>query len=160
MTIRSEGDLVWACSSAQDLTNLVTTFLNMWRTHANGVNKVYVPSENYTVVFNKMKEGFICVTLVYTKTQFWQEPDYYDVDSDYFDESWGASNISGYTTHSKRVTMENGIYNIPFGALLQSKENMEKYIKNQAKIAKEKEAEEKRLKEIKELETRLNELKK
>lgn len=160
MTIRSEGDLVWACSSAQDLTNLVTAFLKLWRTHANGVNRVTVPSGNFTIVYNPMKEGYLCVTLVYTSTQFWEEPEYYDVDSDYFSESWGASNISGYTTRSETVTVESNVYNIPFEALLQSKENMEKYVKHQAKIAKEKEAEEKRLKEIKELETRLSELKK
>ena len=131
MPFRNESDLVRAINEARDLTNLVVAYLEIYRRRANGINGVKIPSEEYTVIFQQMQEGFARVMLVYTKTQTWQEPVYYDVDDDNFQESFGASNVSHYHTRSSSQIEEKVIL-IPFAHLLLPKTEMERVLQKQA----------------------------
>lgn len=158
MTFRTEGDLVYASNQAQALTNLCTAYLELWRVHANGKNGVTVPRTPYTLVFRPMTEGYIHLVIVSTRTEYWEEPEYYDVDSDYFSESWGSSNISGYTTCSQEVIDECGV-KIAFSALLLSRTDMEASVKKVAANIAKRQAEEKKANDIAALEKQLNELK-
>jgi hypothetical protein len=142
MTFRSEGDIVHASNSAQNLTNLVIAYLTFYQQYANGLNGVSIPTEPYTVVFLPMiGKQELQVRLIYTLTRSHQEPVYYDVDDDNFSESWGASNVSHHVTvFSKQL--EERVLTIPFGALLRSRENMQHDIQRFA------EQEKKRLQEV------------
>lgn len=129
MTIRTEGQIVGAANAAQDLTNIVVAYLELYRKHAQGLNGVKVPDEEYTVIFRPiLKEGYLPVTLVYTKTTTWRKATHYDVNDDMFDERLGADNVSGYTVERDTDTEEYGL-SIPFKALLRTKEQMEQDIK-------------------------------
>lgn len=128
MTIRTEGQIVGAANAAQDLTNLVVAYLELYKKHAQGLNGVKIPTEKYTVIFRPiLKEGYLPVTLVYTKTTTWRRATHYDVDDDMFDERLGADNISGYTVERDTDTEEYGLA-IPFNVLLRSREDMERDI--------------------------------
>jgi len=158
MILRTEGDIVSASNAAQSLTNLVVAYLELYKKHAQGLNDVRIPTEPYTVIFRPMRtEGMLEVELIYTQTSTWSEPDYYDVDSDYFDESLGASNVSGYTTRSSSSIREYGL-KIPFAVLLRSKEDMEKHLKDFVKRKKAEEEEKERKAEINRLKAKLAEL--
>ena len=139
MMLRSEGDFILASNFAQDLTNLVMQYLELWKTHANGRLGVTVPKEKYCVIFTKMKkEGFVSFKIIYTYTTYGDEPVYYDTDSDYFNESWGASNISHYVSVSEDHLTEIH-YSIPIRGLMLPPDKMEEsikqfVIKDQAKI--------------------------
>lgn len=155
----SEADLVYASNAAQDLTNLVVAYFEFYRKHANGLNGITIPSAPYTVVFLPMgTPDALCVRIIHTKTDMHQSPVYYDYDDENFSESWGASNVSHYVTHSKTSIVENSIF-IPFAHLLCSREKMEQGIKDFA-ARKEAELQEKqRRAKIEELEAELDRLK-
>lgn len=159
MMLRSEGDFILASNMAQDLTNLVMQYLRLWRKHANGRSNVTVPKENFCVIFTKMKEqGYVNFKIIYTYTTYSDEPVYYDTDSDYFNESWGASNISHHVkVREDHLTEEH--YSLPIRALMMPPDKMEAAIKqfvidDQARIN-----EINRLKRITELEKELGTLK-
>lgn len=136
MTFRTEGEIVGAVNAARDLTNLVISYLTLYRKYAQGMRGVTIPDDPYTVVFLPMiGESTIQVKLVHTQTSSHQEPMYYDVDDDNYNESWGASNISHETTVFTE-SLEENIILIPFGRLLTSRENMELDIKRFAEIEK------------------------
>lgn len=161
MTFRTDGQIILAVNLATDLTNLVKSYLELWKKHANGINGVWVPSDEYTVIFKPTKQdGFLSIVLSYTRTSHWEEPTYCDVDSDYFSESYGgSSNVSGSISRSEDYHEEKG-FQIPFTSLLRTFEGMEENIKKFAAENKRKEDELVRARKIKELEDELKELKK
>lgn len=129
MTFRSEGDIVYAANAARDLTSLVTAYLTLYRKYAQGMNGVRVPDQSYTVVILPLRhEGKLHVKLVYTSTDSYQEPVYYDLDDENRSDSWGSDNISHYATMTSTHIEEDGIL-IPMAILLQSKEKMEESVK-------------------------------
>lgn len=159
--LRSEGDFVRASNMAQDLTNMVVTYLKFWRKHANGRNNVRVPDDTFGVIFLPMKtEGKLEVGIVYTRTDHWETPVCFDTDSDYYVEGYhtGDANISHYESHSAKVKCEEYI-SIPFKSLADTPEGMEKGIIAYVKADKAKEAEAARLKKIAALEAELTSLK-
>lgn len=158
MTFRSNSDLIFAANQSRDLANLVQAYMILWRKHANGKNKVSVPTDDFTVVFLPPTETAVVFRIVYTYTNTWSEPQYYDVDSDYFSESWGADNVSHHITRRETKIGEKG-YEIPFACLLRSKEDMEASIKRTAESIKKREQEDERQREIAELESQLAKLK-
>lgn len=158
MTFRTEAELVRASSGAQDLTNLCKAYLKLWRQYANGKKGVTVPASHYTLAFRPMSEGHIEFVIVSTGTNYWEEPEYYDVDSDYFSESWGSSNISGYRTRSEDVINECAV-RIPFACLLLSKEDMEASVKKVSERIAQQEVVDEKARKIAELEKSLAELK-
>jgi hypothetical protein len=159
MTIRSESQIMAAANAAQDLTNLVVAYLELYKRHAQGLNGVTVPTEPYTVVFRPMHhEGMLAVALVYTKTVTWDEPIYYDVGSDYFSESLGAENISGYQLQSESHTEETRL-SIPFAVLLLSREHMEQQVLAFATSKRNEITEQRRLAKIAEHEAAIRALK-
>lgn len=91
MTFRSEGDLIRAANGHIDLTNLIIAYLLMWRDHANGVYDVWVPDSPFSIVVETVLDHKINFRIIHTKTISWSEPQYYDVDSDYYQESYGSS---------------------------------------------------------------------
>ena len=158
MTIRTEGDIVLASNMAQDLTNLVVAYLEFYKKYAQGINGIRIPTERYTVIFQPMQEaGKLAVKLIYTKTTTWQEPEYYDVDSDYFDESWGASNVSGYSIRYSNSIEEEAL-TIPFSLLLLSRDAMEKQVIDFANRKKAEAEEQERLAEIAKYKAKIEEL--
>lgn len=159
MIFRSESDIVYASNASQSLANLVRAYLELYRKYANGLNGINIPSKNYAVVFQPMrKEGYLNVGLVYTRTDMHQSPVYYDVDDDEFDESWGADNVSHYTTSTTDTIIEQHIL-IPFGHLLCNQEKMEQSIKEFAERKEKELQEEQRRSKIRALEVELERLK-
>lgn len=161
MLLRSEGDFVRASNMAQDLTNLVVTYLKFWRKYANGRNNVTIPDDTFGVIFLPMKtEGKLEVGLLYTRTDHWQTPEYYDVDDDQYTEGYGSgdANICGYTSHTAKVNCEIFI-SIPFAVLAKTPDQMEQSVKTFVATEKAKEAEETRLATIAKLEEDLAKLK-
>jgi hypothetical protein len=158
MTIRTEAQIVLAANLAQDLTNLVVAYLELWRQHAQGVNGITVPDEPYTVVFQPLRSEFLHFKLVHTQTVTWEEPVYYDVDSDYFQESWGASNLSHHVSRWRKEIREHGL-GIPFKVLLQARGQMEGSIKAVAAAVHAEEEERARLARIAELQAEIDQLK-
>jgi len=128
VSIRTEADVFLAVNMANDLEALVVGFLEVWKTYANGVHDVTVPCGPMVLSFRPLRKNqdgrvIIVVALTYTHTVRWQEPQYYDVDSDYFSESWGADNISGYSPRSKDE-QRNIVIDIPVELILCSKNDM------------------------------------
>ena len=161
MMLRTEGDFVRASNMAQDLTNLVVTYLKFWRKYANGRNNVNIPNDNFGVIFLPMKkEGRLEVGILYTRTDHWQTPEYYDVDDDNYTEGYGSgdANICGYTSHSAEVHCES-LISLAFTLLMHTPEDMEKSVIDYVKHEKAKEAEELRLKKIAAMEIELAALK-
>jgi hypothetical protein len=156
-TFRTEGALVGAANEARALTALVCAYLDLWRKHANGVYGITIPREEFNVIFRAPTEKGVDFKIIYTRTHSREVAEYYDVDSDYFSESWGSSNISGYRIEHSTSIYEDGLM-IPYGALLKSKEDMEKSIIDSAERYKKEQAEAERQRQIKEAEARLREL--
>lgn len=139
MLLRTESDFIFASNISYDLAGIVTTYLNLYRKYVNGHNNVTVPDTKYMVSFNPTKkEGFIDVVLHWTDHHTYTETLYYDSDSDYFSEAWGADNSYGETSHTEDFPKSAGI-NIPIKHLMMNEEQMLKHfeiLKN--KIAQDK----------------------
>lgn len=157
MTFRTVGQLVSAFNASKDLTNLVIAFLQHWRKYANGAYGVTIPSKSFMVDFVDITETLIKVRLVYTQTDTFSVPYYYDVDDERHSESWGADNTAGYTTGSISSPKETFI-NVPYTLLLASEEQMITECKNSAIRYKNKQQEDQRLAEIATLKQRLAKL--
>lgn len=160
MALRTVNDIIYAHNQARDLINLVIAYLRLWREYANGCYKVSVDSDRFTVVIQPMtSDAVLRVGIVYTKTQTWEEPEYYDVDDDNHVESYSSrANICGYRSHSEDVTCEK-YFTIPVKHLLLNQTDMIKLIKDFAVKAKTEEAEALRLSKIAALESQLEKLK-
>jgi hypothetical protein len=158
--LRTEGDFVRAVDMARDLTNLVMQYLALWHKHANGVNGLEAPSGRYRIVFlAPSKSDEIHFEILLAETISREEPVYYDSDSDYFSESWGASNISGYTTSFSTDIVQRCV-KMPIAALMQSPEQMERSVIEIAAKDKVAKAEATRLAKVAALEKELKELQK
>lgn len=156
---RSEGDLVLAANQAQDLSSLVRAYLEMYKKHAQGINGVKIPTSRYDIVFMPLKfEHEIAVKLVFSRTETWTEPVYYDVDDDNFSESWGSDNVSHHVTKSS-TNPDEIVIRIPCSHLLLAQEQMEDLIIKQAAKYRADEAEQQRLDEIKRHEAEIERLK-
>lgn len=156
--IRTDSDLNYASLVAQDLCRMIRTYLKTWKQYANGRNGACVPDESFDIVITPISAlNTISFRLIYTETTRTRVPEYYDPDSDYFNESWGASNISGYRVDIEYNQRERN-YTIPSQALLLSREKLEKSIQEFVIKDDERIKEKQRLAEITQLKTRLNEL--
>lgn len=120
MSLRTEGDIVFASNAATDLEALVRRYLGVHRKYADGINGIKVPASYFVLIHQPtLVQGQTCVsvTLVYTSTASHSVPQYYDVDDESFCEAWGASNVSHYTTEV--TTFENKmLLQIPCALLL------------------------------------------
>lgn len=157
-TLHTEADIVRAFDGARDLTNLVVAYLTLWRKYANGLSGVRVPDQNFTVSFLRIDVDRVHFKIVYTVTEVTQEPVYYDVDDDCFQEGYGNTNVSHYVPVFDPRLCEAGVA-LPFSALLQSKADMEfgirKFAENEKKSLHQKQVQGK----ISELESELQRLK-
>lgn len=156
--LRSESDIVSAVNGSRDLIGLAVTFLKLWRKHANGVNNVTIPNEDFNLVLMPLKkEGMLSVGLFYTRTDHWSTPTYYDVDDDMYVESYSSSaNISGSESHSKDVRCDKFI-DLPFKMLMSPK--MEVDIIQLAEADKIKKSQAAKVEKIAALERQLSKLK-
>lgn len=159
MTFRTEGDLIRAANAHIDLTNLIIAYLLMWREHANGVYDVWIPTSPFSIVIESVLDYKINFRIINTKTVSWSEPQYYDVDSDYYQESYcGSANHYGDITRHSTELQETRL-SIKLTILLQDEETMCHNIKQHR--AKENEQRERSQREarIAELTGELNQLK-
>lgn len=159
MMIRTAGDIVLASNMSQDLTNWVTTYLLLWREHVNGYNDVIIPKEPFKISFLPMlKENTLTVGMYWVGTVANVIPTFYDVDDEMHDPSFGADNVSSYST---TYTSEhyNRVLDIPFTQLMKTEEHMRTYFVELAVKIKNDKDEAARLKRIAELETELSTLK-
>jgi hypothetical protein len=157
--LRNKSDFVRAAIMSHDLQSVAHNYLTLHRKYVNGLNGVYIPDEQFALTFGLPKsESFCEVVLHFTDRVVHNETLYYDSDSDYFSESWGADNSYGTTSHTSYHPSSKGI-SIPVEHLMMDKGKMEEHFKErQAKKAKE-ELEAARLRRVKELEEELSKLK-
>lgn len=156
--LRTEGDFIRASNQAYDLAGIVIAYLKLHRQHINGYG-VSVPDKEFAVTFKpSTKEGFISTVLHWTDWRTHTETKYYDSDSDYFSESWGADNSCGETSYTVDYAESKGI-DIPIKHLMMTKEQMINFFTDK-KIKVEAEYKEiARKKQIERLESELNKLK-
>lgn len=159
MMLRTESDFILAANQAYDLSNIVISYLHMYRNNINGYNEVNVPDKEFSVSFKPSNdEGFIVCVIHWTDYHTYTETQYYDVDSDYFSESWGADNSCGETSYTEDYA-ESKTIKIPIKHLMQDKHSMISYFKKK-KIEVEAEKKESLRKiEIEILENKLTKLK-
>ena len=158
MSLHTESAIVQASNAAQDLTAMVVTYLEAVK-RISGERWVAVPRESYSVVFEPMKkEGWLFTRLIYTSHHTRQVATYYSPDSDYFSESWGADNVSGYRVEGWSNKEDRG-FQIPISHLLLGKDAREALLQDMAKKHDAKLAEEARQRKISQLETELSKLK-
>jgi hypothetical protein len=159
MMLRTESDFIIASNQAYDLAGIVVAYLKLHRQYVNGYNGVSVPDKEFAVTFKPPStEGFVTTVLHWTDWQTHTETQYYDVDSDYFSESWGADNSCGETSYTVDYAESKGI-DIPIKHLMMTKDQMVGFFKDK-KIKVEAEYKEiARKKEIERLENELNKLK-
>lgn len=136
--IRSESDVILAINMARDLEGMVTGFLIIWRKYANGLFGVTIPDTKFSITLCSPKQDvngqcIVSVKLHYSQTHTYSVPVYYDSDSDHFSESWGASNISGYTSSSD-TEYQSIIIDIPVNLLLHTESKLIDNIKNIAAV--------------------------
>lgn len=129
MTFRTEGEIIRAANNHIDLTNLIIAYLLMWREYANGVYDVWVPTSPFSIVIESVLDHKINFRIINTKTVSWSEPQYYDVDSDYYQESYcGSANHYGDITRHSTELQETRL-SIKLTILLQDKTTMLNNIK-------------------------------
>lgn len=104
MSLNTIGSLVGATNATADLIALAVKFFINFRTHANGVNQVYVPTVPFYVipaaVTGTADQPKITFELVWTEHFTYQTAEYYSPDHEAFSESRGSDNICGYHTSS------------------------------------------------------------
>lgn len=164
MSLRTIGDLISAADAAQDLQARGRGFLLNWRKHANGVNGVTIPNEEFVVVPEAVAKGspddpHLAFALVWIERTSWQVAEYFDADDDDFDESWGANNIRGYSIQTSQSTRDMHI-NVPAGFLLVDEAEQVKRLKALKANADKAEKERQRLAEIARLQKELADLQK
>lgn len=158
MSPNTEGAIVQASNAAQDLTAMVVTYLEAVK-RISGERWVVVPRVSYSVVFEPMKkEGWLFTRLIYTDHHTRQVATHYSSDSDYFSESMGANNVSGYKVEGWSSNEDRG-FQIPISHLLLGKEAREALLQDMVKKHDTKLAEEARQRKISQLETELTKLK-
>ena len=159
MILRTKADFVRAAIMSHDLQSVAHNYLTLHRQYVNGLNGVYIPDEQFALTFGLPKsEDFCEVVLHFTDRVVHSETLYYDSDSDYFSESWGADNSYGTTSHTTYHPSSRGI-SIPVEHLMMDKDKMVEHFKaRQAKRVRE-ELEAERLRRVAALEQELYKLK-
>lgn len=158
MFLRTESDFILASNMAYDLSAIVTTYLNLFKEYVNGYNGIKIPSHEYAVTFKPSnKEHFIKVELHWTDQRVHTETLYYDSDSDYFSEQWGADNSYDESSYTEDYPKSTCI-DIPIQNLMMNKEQMVAFFKER-KVKWEAEKKETiRLEEIRRLKVQLEKL--
>ena len=156
--LRTEGDFILASNMSYDLAGIATTYLKLYKTYINGYNGVNVPDKEFAITLKPpSKEGFVTTVLHWTDWRTHTETLYYDSDSDYFSESWGADNSCGETSYTVDYAESKGI-DIPIKHLMMTKDQMFKYFQ-QKKVSVEAEKKEAiKQEEIKRLKIQLEKL--
>lgn len=158
MMLRTEGDFILASNQAYDLAGIVIAYLKLHSQYINGYNGVSVPDKEFAVTFKPpSKEGFVTAVLHWTDWRTHTETQYYDVDSDYFNESLGADNSCGETSYREDYATSKGI-EIPIKHLMMNKEQMIKFFKDKKAQIEAKCKEIARKEEIEKLQRKLKEL--
>jgi hypothetical protein len=125
--LRTEADFILASNLSYDLAGLVVTYLNLYRKYINGFNSVTVPDKEFAVTVRPpTKEGFLTAVLHWTDYTTHTKTLYYDTDSDYFSEQWGADNSCGETSYREDYAESSGI-SIPIKHLMMPESDMIKY---------------------------------
>lgn len=158
MMLRTDGDFIRATNQAYDLAGIVIAYLKLHRKYINGYNGVNVPDKEFAVTFKPTKkEGFISTVLHWTDWQTHTETKYYDTDSDYFSESWGADNSCGETSYTVYYAESKGI-EIPIKHLMMTKDQMLVHFEEKKVIVEAEKKEAIKQEEIKRLKNQLQKL--
>lgn len=158
MLLKTQADFIYASNIAYDLAGVVTTYLKLWREYINGFNDVLVPKYEFAVTFIPAKKpDKISVVLHWTDQRTYTETLYYDVDSDYFSEAWGADNSYGSTSHTEYFA-DSCSFNIPISHLSMSESQMINYFKEKKMEIELVKLENERQSKIEKLTKELNEL--
>lgn len=155
--LRTIEDFRYGVLLHTDIVNTIRRFLDIWKEKANGTVGINVPNF-YNVVIDKIVDGeYIVFKLVYRYEITEKIPVHYDYDSDYFQEGFGYSNISHYESKVSYHNASNSI-KVPISLLVKPSKDIELWIDNFVKEAREKEKQEKKQQEISELKDRLQKL--
>jgi hypothetical protein len=160
MFLRTESDFIVASNMAYDLAGVVTTYLDLFREYINGYNGINIPSYEYAVTFKpSKKEHFIQAVLHWTDQRVHTETLYYDSDSDYFSEQWGADNSCGESSYTEEYARSKHI-DIPIQNLMMNAGQMLTYFKDKKVMWEAEKKEVIRLEEIRRLKAELERLEK
>lgn len=126
MTLRTVKDIVAAANAAKDLQAAAANHFLLYRKHANGLNDIWIPREQFTVVAVGV-EGtaeipLLKFALIWTERGSWQVSDYRSPDSDLYVEGFGADNSTGHHTESRERQQEMYL-TIGTGCLLESNDS-------------------------------------
>lgn len=160
--IRTDGDVIRAINAMTDLNDMVRKYINIHRRVYNGFRNVNIPKGDYILSFGKISEEKINVNLFvdvhYSTSRTVSEPTY--------DLGSGPGDLDGVLFYEDREytewhdTVEKTSFNLSYRFIFMESEEIEKYLLGKKEEDEAKAKEEKRLKEIESLETRLKELKK
>ena len=159
MTIRTTSQLVFACNATKDVTNLATTIVKMWKKFANGSDNLYLDYDDFSVQVVGVTEDKVKIKIVMSLTTSYEVPDYYDVDDDMFSDSFGSSNICGYTMWQSTALNEKTI-EIPQQVFFMTEQEMAEWAARCKTRWDKQRQEEQRKCEIASLEKQLEKLKK
>jgi hypothetical protein len=159
--IRADGDVIRAINAMTDLNDMVRRYVNIHRRVYNGFGNVNIPEGNYVLSFGKISEDKINVNLFvdvhYSTSRTVSEPTY--------DLGSGPGDLDGVLFYEDREhtewhdTVRKTSFNLPYRFIFMEAGEIEKYLLDKKAEDQAKAKEEKRLKEIESLETRLKELK-
>ncbi|AVH85049.1 hypothetical protein RsoM2USA_121 [Ralstonia phage RsoM2USA] len=103
--VRTPGDIIRAVNEISDVTQLIETYLLLWRKHCNGINDITIPSEKFLIQIT----GFsltennteqVIFNLIHLKDLSYS----YDVDEPCYDLGsgpWdGVDGVLGYSRRS------------------------------------------------------------
>lgn len=160
--IRADGDVIRAINAMTDLNDMVRKYINIHRKVYNGFGNVKIPKGNYVLSFGKISEQTIHVNLFvdvhYSTSRTVSEPTY--------DLGSGPGDLDGVLFYEDREytewhdTVKKTSFNLPYRFIFMEAGEIEEYLLGKKAEDEAKVKEEKRLKEIESLETRLKELKK
>lgn len=162
MSIRTEGDAIFAANAAKDLNALAMAWALNWREHANGCNQVAIPQDYFHIYVTGVALGSpeqpkLEVSVIWVASSFSQIPIYYSPEDDNFSESWGSSNISGYRSHINKST-RTAHYRVPIAMLLAPAELQIERMKSIKAATVAREAECRRQEKLRELQKEIDQL--
>lgn len=127
MPIRTKEQLILAANNSIDITSLVSTYLvklgKAARMYYKGYRNPLTVKAPFVVNIISVGEDYITVGVSGTATITCETPTYYGPDDESFSEGYGSSNISGYTSHTRKEPVDQ-MLTVPFGCLLRTEEQM------------------------------------
>lgn len=123
MRARFATDLNCQLENSLALNSKLFFLLNLIKSDFNGLNGLKFSGELLSIKVTSLSETSLSIIAWFKSEVSYEEPEYFDIDSEEFSESFGSNNISYYTIKRETLIKDTSI-KIPNYLLYLSKEEL------------------------------------